>query len=234
MAVNAQYNVAAPGSLPVRIAGLQRRKMFEAFLAIGVEAADTILDVGATADRSYDHSNYLEAWYAHRGRITALGIDAGAAFLATEFPGVRYVRGDGRSLPFADRSFDYVHSAAVLEHVGSAEQQTAFITEACRVACKGVFITTPSRWFPIEFHSVLPLVHWLPPSLFRDVLRAMGHEALAREANLNLVSAARLGAMARRGGVVGDWRIGGVRLCGLVSNLLFVLHKSSAITSAIK
>ncbi len=28
MAVNAQYNVAAPNSLPVKIAGYQRRKMF--------------------------------------------------------------------------------------------------------------------------------------------------------------------------------------------------------------
>ena len=25
-----------------------------------------------------------------------------------------------------------------------------------------VFLTTPNRWFPIEVHTRLPLVHWLP------------------------------------------------------------------------
>ncbi len=68
---NAQYNLAAAGSLPVRIAGHQRRKMYREFLALGVSAADTILDIGVTSDRSYGHSNYLEAWYPHKHRITA-------------------------------------------------------------------------------------------------------------------------------------------------------------------
>jgi hypothetical protein len=25
-----------------------------------------------------------------------------------------------------------------------------------------VFVTTPNRWFPVELHTRLPLVHWLP------------------------------------------------------------------------
>ena len=27
---------------------------------------------------------------------------------------------------------------------------------------KRVFLTTPNRWFPVEVHTRLPLVHWLP------------------------------------------------------------------------
>ena len=27
-----------------------------------------------------------------------------------------------------------------------------------------MFLTTPNRWFPIELHTRLPLVHWLPRS----------------------------------------------------------------------
>jgi hypothetical protein len=51
---NAQYNVAKPGSLPVRLAAHQRRRMFQAFLdATRVTAEDTILDVGVTSDQSY-------------------------------------------------------------------------------------------------------------------------------------------------------------------------------------
>jgi len=52
-------------------------------------------------------------------------------------------------------------------------------TEACidstfRVCRRGVFLTTPNRWFPVEFHTVLPLVHWLPKPQFRALLRKLG------------------------------------------------------------
>ena len=51
---NKQYNLAAPNSLPVRLSGYQRRHMYARFiLETGVDATDTILDAGVTADRSY-------------------------------------------------------------------------------------------------------------------------------------------------------------------------------------
>ena len=72
-APNAQYNVAAPGSLPVRIAGRQRRVMFDAFARQAAAGpVRLVLDVGVTSDQSYDHSNYFEAWYPHKARITAV------------------------------------------------------------------------------------------------------------------------------------------------------------------
>ena len=223
MPVNAQYNIAAPSSLAVRIAGYQRDRMFKAFLATGITASDTILDVGVTSDRSYDHSNYLEAWYPHKYKITAIGIDQGAEFLREIYPGIRYIKGDGRSLPFADGSFDYVHSSAVLEHVGNAFQQMAFITEARRVARKGVFLTTPNRWYPIEFHTILPIVHWLPRKIFRRILVIIGKEFFASEQNLNLLSARQLRWMAKCIGIRDDYQVRGLRLAGFVSNLLFIL-----------
>ncbi len=219
------YNVAAPGSLAMRVAGYQRGKMFRAFLALGITASDTILDVGATSDRSHDHSNYLEAWYLHKSKITAVGIDEGAAFLQHAYPGVRYVKGDGRSLPFADGSFDYVHSSAVLEHVGNAFQQMAFIAEARRVARKGVFLTTPNRWYPVEFHTVLPVVHWLPPKIFRRILVIIGKEFFASEENLNLLSRHQVRRMAKNIGFLDDYRVYGVYLAGFVSNIIFILQK---------
>ena len=64
-------------------------------------------------------------------------------------------------MPFADGAFDVVYSNAVIEHVGGRERQEAFVREALRVG-RRVFVTTPNRWFPIEVHTRLPLVHWLP------------------------------------------------------------------------
>ena len=143
---NAQYNVAAPKSLPVRIAGRQRRVMFNSFVRAAAAApSDTILDVGVTSDQTYDHSNYLKSWYPHKGMITAVGIDD-ATFLEGLYPGLRFVHADGRDLPFDDNSFDHVHSSAVLEHVGSRAQQVLFLKELWRVTRRTLFVTDSKSW----------------------------------------------------------------------------------------
>jgi len=222
MANEAQYNVARPESLPVRVAHYQRRKMFNAFLAHAQPgAAGTVLDIGATSDRTYDHSNYLEAWLEHPERITAAGVDPGAQFLERAYPGIRFVEADGRNLPFPDGSFDHVHSSAVLEHVGSRVQQEQFLRECWRVARHSVFITTPNRWFPVEFHTVLPVVHWLPARWFRAFLRAIGRDFFAREDNLNLLGGRELLRIA----AAANWqqpRLQTTALLGWPTNLLLV------------
>jgi hypothetical protein len=187
--VNAQYNVAKAGSLPVRIAAWQRRRMFNRFLdQFGLpDTEKTILDIGVTSDRTYQASNYLEAWYPHKHKITAAGIDDGR-FLEDIYPGLRFVEADACQMPFDDQSFDIVHAAAVIEHVGSAAQQIRMVAECARVARHGFFITTPNRWFPVEFHTVLPLVHWLPKQQFRALMRATGRGFFADERNLNLMT----------------------------------------------
>jgi len=225
MEVNAaQYTVLAPDGLATRIAGFQRRRMFSRFVqGCAVQPADTIVDVGATSDRSHEHSNYLEAWYPHKDKLTAVGVDD-ASFLEQLYPGVSFKQADGRSLPFADASFDFAHSSAVIEHVGSRIQQQQMLAELWRVCRKGMFVTTPNRWFPVEFHTSLPLLHWLPPGVFRSVLRTAGYKMLAEEANLNLLSRRDLQELARAARVA-DATVGGVRLGGWTSNLLLVALK---------
>lgn len=218
--INAQYNVARGGGLTDRVSTHMRRRMYARFIAAGVHADDTILDVGATSDRGQLASNYLEAWHPHGDRITACGIDD-AAFLEDLYPGVRFVRGDGKRLPFRSRAFDWVHSSAVLEHVGTATEQARFIAELHRVCRKGIFVTTPNRWFPVEFHTVLPLVHWLPKRWFRALLRGLGHRELALEEHLNLLGRRDLAIVCAQAGLR-HWRVDSVSLCGWPSNLLLV------------
>jgi ubiquinone/menaquinone biosynthesis C-methylase UbiE len=193
--------------------------MFNVFLAqTGIEQRDTVLDVGVTSDQTYSHSNYFEHWYPHKDRITASGMD-NAAFLEELHPGLRFVNADGRNLPFADEEFDYVHSSAVLEHVGSRDKQSEFLAEAWRVARKGIFVTTPNRWFPIEFHTMMPFVHWLPRVAFRRLCSLAGLGFFASEDNLNLLSGSDLEQIAARAGVE-NFKVTHVGLAGWPSNLL--------------
>ena len=224
---NAQFNVAKPDSLPVRIAAYQRRKMFDRFLSeLGILANESILDVGVTSDQTYAASNYLEAWYPHKSTLTAAGLDD-ASFLCRQYPGVRFVRANGLALPFRDQSFDIVHSSAVIEHVGSFARQRAFLEECCRVARRAVFVTTPNRWFPVEFHTVMPLVHWLPKPLFRKLMRRTGRGFFAEEANLNLLTGREIAKAAD--GVAGfDSDLSYVALAGWPRNILLAMRRRHA------
>jgi hypothetical protein len=58
-----------------------------------------------------------------------------------------------------------------------------------------VVFTTPNRGFPVELHTFLPFVHWLPISVFHRVLRTLGNHALANVATLNPLDAAAFTAL---------------------------------------
>ena len=131
--------------------------------------ATTVLDVGADELGFGDQPggcatlNFFEELYPWPERVTALGLHPGERF-RERYPAVTYVQGDALHLPFPDGSFDVVFSNAVIEHVGDRKRQRRFVAEAVRVG-RRVFLTTPNRWFPVEVHTKLPLVHWLPERL---------------------------------------------------------------------
>jgi SAM-dependent methyltransferase len=146
-----------------------RRRKLRLFLEeLRPSAQTTVLDVGVDevgfggegGESGCRTHNFFEELYPWPHRITALGLHDGEGFRRA-YPGVDYVQGDACALPFPDGAFDVVFSNAVIEHVGGAERQRAFVSEALRVG-RRVFVTTPNRWFPVEVHTRLPLVHWLP------------------------------------------------------------------------
>jgi Methyltransferase domain len=201
---NAQYNLARPAGLVERMGRRVRGKMYRDFIeGCGVKPNDTILDVGITSDQSYEASNYLEALHPDKAAITACGLDDPSS-LRDKFPDVKFVVASGLHLPFANRSFDFVHSSAVLEHVGTLANQERLIFECARVARRGFFVTTPNPWFPVEFHTQLPLVHWLPKRRYRAVFKLVGLEFFAEEANLNLMNASEL---TRAGAAIGGYSV---------------------------
>jgi ubiquinone/menaquinone biosynthesis C-methylase UbiE len=219
---NGQYNVAEPGSLSVRIASRQRRRMFSGFVEkCHVRDTDTVLDVGVTSDQTYESSNYVESWLPNKSRLTAVGVDD-AEFLETLYPGLKFARANGLALPFEQKSFDVVHSSAVLEHVGSFGNQVKLIQECARVTRRSFFLTTPNRFYPVEFHTVLPFVHWLPKPWFRHILRMSGYSFFALEENLNLMSISEVHKAASLALPPTDFnfKVVTVKLLGLASNIL--------------
>jgi hypothetical protein len=227
-----QYNVAAPDSFASTLAQRVRRNMFEEFMRrLAPTGRDIVLDVGVTSDRSYDASNYFEALYPFPAQITAVGIED-AAFLQNRYAGVKFVRASALDLPFPTRSFDLVHSAAVLEHVGSAANQKRMVSECLRVARRGVCLTTPNRWFPIELHTHLPFIHWFPPPLSRKFLRGLGHDFFADERNLNLMSCQQL-RHACAGNLDWVFAVARQRLLGWTSNLMLFAVPRSNVNSQI-
>ena len=146
-----------------------RRRKLALFLELmHPDSTTTVLDVGVDevslgeqgGESGCTTHNFLEERYPWPERITALGLHDGVRF-RERYPQIAYVQGDACALPFPDETFDVVHSNAVIEHVGGRDRQQAFVREALRVG-RRVFLTTPNRWFPIEVHTRLPLVHWLP------------------------------------------------------------------------
>ena len=136
-----------------------------------VKPGSSVLLVGAAIPRGDDLGvdNIVERGLVEHADVHALVYDEGDPRL-----GCPYTRGDGCELPFEDGSFDYVFSNAVIEHVGGPERARAMLAESRRVARRGAFHTTPDRWFPIETHTQLPLLHWLPRRMQARAFRTVG------------------------------------------------------------
>ena len=150
---------------------------------------DVVLDVGVT-DTAWRSSNFLESQYPWPAQITAVALEPMPMFERT-FPEVRLVVADGRALPFEAKAFDVGFSNAVIEHVGSRDEQRRFVEELVRT-CHTVFIATPNGGFPIDPHTLLPFVHWLPRRVRHVLLRWTGNGRWANEAALNPLRAGTL------------------------------------------
>jgi len=85
-------------------------------------------------------------------------------------------------------SSDVVISNATIEHVGGRNNQKKMIKNIINLTKKIFIVTTPNKFYPIEFHTKIPFIHWLPKPIYRKILNYLGLSFYANEKNLNLLS----------------------------------------------
>lgn len=190
------YDAMKPGSLAERLGVRARKAMFEELMRRCRPSPEfKVVDIGVSAVET-DAANLFERLYPWPGAVTCCGLDS-AALPAELAARIKFVRIEsGKPFPFEDGAFDLLVSNAVLEHTGDAEKQAAFLRESKRIA-KTLFITVPHRFFPVEHHTGLPLLHY-SPALFRAVTRRLPDKQIwADPDQLWFHSAGSLRALAR-------------------------------------
>ena len=121
---------------------------------------------------------------------------------------------------------DLVISSATIEHVGNFKNQIKMVENITKLCNKFFFITTPYRFFPIDFHTKIPIIHMLPKSIHRKILTILRLEDYAKEENLNLLDLNSLKVIIKQLNN-NDFKIKimKIKLFGFTSNLLIFGEK---------
>jgi len=182
-----------------------KRKRVERFVeACGLGPDHTILDLGS------EDGSYLASCYPYPQKIVLADVDEGPMRDGVQrfgLKGYEVIPRDG-ALPFAPGAFDAVWCNSVIEHVtlpradlatvGDAEfqrradgHQREFAAEIARVG-RAYFVQTPHRHFPVEAHSWLPFMQYLPQDLRWKASRALKPVWVKKwKADFHLYDAAR-------------------------------------------
>ena len=193
-----------------------RTKMFNYFMkTIKPLEQNEVLDVGATPDTKLKDSNLFDKLYPYKKQLTVCSIED-CSELVEKMGLKKFVFNEPKKpLPFTDKEFDVCFCSAVLEHVGSRENQVFFINECLRVADK-VFLTTPYRYFPLEMHTFILFLHWLPWEVFQKIVRKLKGEFWANTDNLNLLCKRDISEM----NLTSNVEVKFIRTMGMKSNMI--------------
>jgi hypothetical protein len=201
-----------------------RNKIYQSFKKeiFNFKKIDKILDIG-TSPIDSDYQNYLIHKYPYKEKITCAS-NVKLTKIKKKYPEIKTLQCDGRKIPLKDNTFDIVMSNATIEHVGNNNNQIKFVKESIRLCKKLVFVSTPNRYFPIDFHTLLPFIHWLPKKMHRLLLKKLNLDFFAKESNLNLLSINNLKEICSVLKIE-NYKIIRVRLFFFTTNLILVIRK---------
>lgn len=140
-----------------------------------------ILDIGAEIVTSSQCELQFVDSYQWKSNISVINLSQQhIEKIKKTYPMIDACVGNACNLPYPDKAFDVVYSNAVIEHVGSYEDQKKMASEIMRVG-KRWYITTPNRWYPFEFHMRLPFVTWLPFHVYREFGRILTYDHVKKK-----------------------------------------------------
>ena len=144
-----------------------------------------ILDIGTTADNSESSNliiknlkNYETYKSISNQKITSNLFSKKLKKSITE---------DFTSNQLEEFRSDVIISNATIEHVGNKKHQLKMLKNIIKLTKKIFIVITPNRLHPIEFHTKIPFIHWLPKKIHRQILSVIGQKYLSEEKNLNLL-----------------------------------------------
>ena len=118
---------------------------------------------------------------------------------------------------------DLVISNATIEHVGNYDNQKTMFDNMIKLCKKMIIISTPYRYHPLEFHTKIPLIHWLPKNIHRKILKNVGLTFFSKEENLNLLSKSDFNNFVESKKIKGEFRY--IKFLFFKSNLIFIGKK---------
>ena len=119
-------------------------------------------------------------------------------------------------------SSDLVISNATIEHVGSKKKQTKMLKNIISLTKKIFIIITPNKNYPLDFHTKIPFIHWLPKKIYRKLLKLVNLSFFSLEKNLNLLSENDLIMILNNFNKQIVYKIYYIKLLGWISNLIVV------------
>jgi len=145
------------------------------------------LDIGTTNDMEYYHSNYLIKNLKNIKTYKSISnqkIDSNFFTKTLKKSILEKFSID----EINNYSSDLVLSNATIEHVGNSANQLQMISNIITLTKKKFILITPNRYHPIDFHTQIPFIHWLPKKIHRKILSLIGLKFYSLEENLNLLS----------------------------------------------
>ncbi len=131
------------------------------FLCLKQIEGKLILDYGCG-------SGHISKYFSARNRVIAADVADNRDY--SQRDGYLSVLTGSKELPFPDHCFDVVILNHVIEYVSDRE---GLMNEVQRILRTGgvCYLALPNRNFPIDTHSKLPFIPWLPQTLFFAVFR---------------------------------------------------------------
>ena len=94
------------------------------------------------------------------------------------------------------------------------------IKNILKLTNKLFIITTPNRGYPIDFHTKMPFIHWLPKKTHRKILNLIGMTFFSKEENLNLLNKKNIERILTKLNV--NFEILNLKLVGITSNFIII------------